>query len=195
MERPLFRYTVAQLEGIFANARDDEKTLVLLEAELKNRQVPRAVELHDLVRKALKALSSAEATGASPEQTSLELEVPKLFAAKPSPAPVAPSTVTAARSTSPREPLEIPRLGGAPARPRVVDQVPGASLTLDAAYKLLKATPNTSWEEVERIRQQLVLQAHPDKLATLSPEARGQAKGAAKEVNAAYMLLLAARQA
>jgi hypothetical protein len=39
-----------------------------------------------------------------------------------------------------------------------------------------------------------VLQAHPDKLTSLSPEIRNQAQAAAKQANTAYKILLAARQ-
>jgi len=62
-------------------------------------------------------------------------------------------------------------------------------MPLEEAYKVLKATPGTTWESIEHIRRTLVHQSHPSRWKMLSAENRAQALTEAKRVNAAYAAL------
>lgn len=70
---------------------------------------------------------------------------------------------------------------------------PAPTMSLEVAYKLLKSTPSSTWESVERTRRQLVMASHPEKLKGLADGARAQALAQASQVNAAYALLSRAR--
>lgn len=67
------------------------------------------------------------------------------------------------------------------------------TIPLEAAYMLLQCTPTTNWETIERFRRQLVLKAHPERLMGLNTSEKSQALDAARQVNAAYISLLAMR--
>ena len=63
------------------------------------------------------------------------------------------------------------------------------AMPLEDAYKVLKATPGTTWESIEQTRRTLVHQSHPSHLKTLSAEKRTQALAEATKVNVAYAAL------
>jgi len=60
---------------------------------------------------------------------------------------------------------------------------------VDDAYRLLKATPTSTWESIEQTRRQMVQQAHPSRVASLSPKKQTLARVKASRVNAAYIRL------
>ena len=62
-------------------------------------------------------------------------------------------------------------------------------MPVEDAYKLLKATAGSTWESIEQTRRQLVQQAHPSRVKSLSPERRASALAEARRVNAAYEAL------
>jgi len=63
------------------------------------------------------------------------------------------------------------------------------SITVEDAYKLLKATSGSAWESIEQTRRQMVQQSHPARLKSMSLERRNQSLVEAKMVNAAYAAL------
>lgn len=69
----------------------------------------------------------------------------------------------------------------------VAEQTP--LVTLSEAYKLLRATPSSSWESIELLRRELVHQSHPQSLKSMSADLRKQSFENARRVNAAYALL------
>lgn len=221
MTRPYLRYSIAQLEEMFPGIKSDHGVLKALEAELKNRQVPRAQALLQEVREMLatakqdsSATSQSELFSASTSREPLSTPARKGTVAfdpkksgrwdlptspeekgrSPTPIPPmqdGPGEIEILRFTpSPRAPK--PETGVSPeARKPPADEP--ALMPLDAAYKLLKCGPATAWEEIEKVRRQLVAQSNPERLASLAPEQKSQAQADAKRVNAAYKAILAAR--
>jgi len=63
------------------------------------------------------------------------------------------------------------------------------SITVEDAYKLLKATSGSAWESIEQTRRQMVQPSHPARLKSMSLERRNQTLAEAKMVNAAYAAL------
>ena len=66
-------------------------------------------------------------------------------------------------------------------------------MPMEEAYKLLKATPGSTWESVEQTRRLLVQASHPEKVRALPEGRRTQALAEAKRVNEAYAALSFAR--
>lgn len=189
MARPLMQHGVGQLEEMFAKSRADQRVLKQLEHELQYRQVPRALALLAEVQAAMYGLSPAPApTSAikSPAPPPATAPQPSLWDA-PAPAarPAAPTPPAVAASVALR-----PAVAGAPARPATP---PSPVMPLDDAYKLLKATPGSTWEFIEQTRRLLVQASHPEKARTLPEARRSQALAEAKRVNEAYAALSLAR--
>jgi DnaJ-domain-containing protein 1 len=63
-------------------------------------------------------------------------------------------------------------------------------MSKEQAFKILKVSPATSWEQIEQSRRELVARAQPDKLAGLSAEKRRALQDECRQVNAAYKSLL-----
>lgn len=70
------------------------------------------------------------------------------------------------------------------------EQVP-SMMSLEQAYRVLKATSTSSWDAIEFSRRQLVARAQPDKVAKLEPVKRKALIKEAREANIAYKVLLA----
>lgn len=217
MSRPFLRYTVAQLEGLFANGKNDPSLLKDLEIELKNRQVPRAQTLLLDVREALAAQKDMpESKGANLEPATLSSPLKLGGWPMPTSTSKTPSSQTelsfdaATRKANASE-LEVPRFAPIPKAPASAPAAPvlrveinankgspssteaAPSMSLDAAFKLLKCGPTTGWEEIERTRRQLVSKSHPARLAELRVEDKARAMADAKQVNLAVKTLLASR--
>jgi len=54
---------------------------------------------------------------------------------------------------------------------------------------VLKATPGSPWVSIEQTRRLLVQQAHPERVAAMSPDKRARVQAEARLANAAYALL------
>lgn len=184
MTRPLMQLGVGDLEALFAKSKTDVKALKQLEHELQYRQVPRAVALLAEVQAAMygatPAAPSKPAPAAVHQQTGL-WEQP----ARPATSPVAAPTA----APRPAEPTKAPAPPPLPKAPHAA-QPP---MPVEEAYKLLKATAGSTWESIEQTRRQMVLQSHPARLKSMSPERRAQALAEAKRVNTAYLTLSATR--
>lgn len=172
--RPLMQYGIRQLEEIFAAAKADREVLRQLEHELQYRQVPRAVALLSEVQAAIYP--------AAPDATA------DVAPALPPKAPVP--------SNSEGELLRSPILGAAVSAPiaRSIKQASSAiaetpPMPLDEAYRVLKATPASTWESIEQVRRQVVQQASPASKALLTADKRTQAQSDAQRANAAYATL------
>ena len=190
MARPLMQHGVGQLEEMFAKSKADQRVLKQLEHELQYRQVPRAVALLAEVQAAMYGLSPAPAAApvdkapatalAHPPQPSLWDTPPPTAQRQPAGPPSVVAVPVAAR----------PALAPAPARSATP---PAPVMPLDDAYKLLKATPGSTWESIEQTRRLLVQASHPEKLKNLPEGKRGQVLAEASRVNAAYAALSQAR--
>ena len=162
--RPYLRSTIVELEELFAAKRSETDTLNALKMELQFRNVPRATALLAKVKAAL--------AGGTPLIPTAQ---PELFATPPPPKP--PPSQPAA--------VILPK----PA-PRPAEKAPEApAMALEEAYKLLRVTAGTPWDEVEQARARLVQRSHPDALEGLSAEKRAAAVLDAKQANAAYAAL------
>lgn len=189
MARPLMQHGVGQLEELFAKSKADAKVLKQLEHELQYRQVPRAVALLAEVQAAMYGLSPGPAP------------TPAVKAPPPPPAPAPQPALwdtpaPAARPAAPPPPAVAapvapsPSVTAALARPAIP---PSPVMPLEDAYKLLKATPGSTWESVEQTRRLLVQASHPEKVRTLPEARRSQVLAEAKRVNEAYAALSVAR--
>jgi DnaJ-domain-containing protein 1 len=163
--RPFLRSTIVELEELFAAKRTDSDTLNALKTELQFRNVPRATALLAKVKNALSGDTSLIPTAQ-----------PGLFATALQPAPQRPQPTTSGILPKP-----IPKPAEKP------PEVP--AMPLDEAYKLLRVTAGTPWDEVEQARARLVQRSHPDALEGLSGEKRAAALSEAKRANAAYAAL------
>jgi hypothetical protein len=183
MARPLMQCGVGQLEELFAKSKADQRVLKQLEHELQYRQVPRAVALLVEVQAAMQRSTPvpAPAPAVEPPQPSLWDERPLPTVQPPaSPALLPPAAPVAARPAV--EPA-ITRFATPPA----------PEMPLEDAYKLLKATPSSTWESIEQTRRILVQASHPEKLRALPDSKRSQALTEASRVNAALATLSHAR--
>lgn len=190
MARPLMQHGVGQLEELFAKSKADAKVLKQLEHELQYRQVPRAVALLAEVQAAMYGLTPAAAPSPAPRapapvavpppQPSLWDVPPPPAIRTPAPAPAVVAAPAAARAAA------------APTPARAATP-PAPVMPLDDAYKLLKATPGSTWEAIEQTRRLLVLASHPGKLKGQTEGKRFQVLAEASRVNAAYAVLSQAR--
>ncbi|MFO1465548.1 MAG: hypothetical protein U1F35_03755 [Steroidobacteraceae bacterium] len=186
MPRPLLQLGVGDLEALFSKSKTDVKVLKQLENELQHRQMPRAVALLAEVQAAMYGATPA-APAVTPTQPAPAPHQPGLWEPPPAtaPAPVAapvapPRQATPAKAPAPPAAAKVPQ----PAAP---------VMPLEDAYRLLKATPGSTWESIEQTRRQLVQQSHPARLKSMSPERRTQVLAEAKRVNSAHSTLSQAR--
>ena len=167
--RPLLRHTIAQLEELFATKRTLADVLKELEAELQFRHVPRAVSLLAKVR----AVSKGGNLPAPPKLRSFPRQPEISSAATSVVIPLATTVVPVVQAKS---------------APPTGEDVP--TITLEEAYKLLRATAGSSWAEIEQVRRFLVQRAHPDNLAELSADKRTVVQADVKRANMAYSVIL-----
>lgn len=199
MPRPLMQHGVGQLEDMFGSCRGNLQVLRQLENELQHRQVPRALALLEKVQAAMAATGDAPSERPSqpptrpPTPATAPPTQPELWGRTP--APVVPPVrlppsppVAVAPTPQPPRPAPPVRPADAPAAPKPA--APSApTMPVEDAYKLLKATAGSTWESIEQTRRQLVQQAHPSRVKSLSPERQAQSLADARRVNAAYAVL------
>jgi len=170
--RPFLRSTVVELEDLFATKRADTDTLNALKTELQFRNVPRATALLTRVKAAL----SGETALIPPAQ-------PALFLSPSSPQP-SPSQSPQPHSVVLPKPIL-----------KSSEKEPGTrQMALDEAYKVLRVTEGTSWEQVEQARAKIVQRSHPDALEGLNSDKRAAMLTEARRANAAYAAIALARR-
>ena len=197
---------IAQLEALFAASKTDERVLKQLERELQYRQVPRAVALLAEVQAAMYGATPVNDQTAPPAQVPAPVRRPQplqplqpdLWRGTPA-VPAVPARMLVqtplppiARGVPPERAgvaVPSPRALSAPTSPTGA----GSAMSVDDAYKVLKATPGSTWESIEQTRRQMVQLAHPERLASMNAEKRVQAQAEARRVNAAYGVLLQRR--
>jgi DnaJ-domain-containing protein 1 len=167
-ERPYMRSTIVELEALFAVKLLDTDTLDALKTELQFRNVPRAISL----------LAKVKVAMSEPKSLALNAQ-PSLFVDSPSAGLPRLSPVV-----FPTE--SLPESGEAPKEV--------ASVSIDEAYRLLRVTSTTPWENIEQARDRLVRRSHPDALEGLSAEKQVAALADARQVNAAYAALAEERR-
>lgn len=177
------QHGVAQLEEMFAKGRGDLKVLEQLENELQYRQVPRAIALRAEVQAAISSATPPRLTPARPPAP----QHPNLWERA-----AAPHTTMETANAVPFHPATSSRPADASASPSPA-LPPERTMPLEDAHKLLKATVGSTWESIEQTRRQLVQQAYPGRLQSMSPQRRAQVLAEARRVNAAYVALSQAR--
>ncbi len=183
MSRPLMQYGVGQLEEMFAKAKSDLKILKQLESELQCRQVPRAVALLTEVQWVIySATRSAGAMGDLPPATQPAMPVIQQSGLFEHPETL---TINAGQSPVVIQP-QPPSMTTPPPKQSTSTAV---TIPVNEAYKLLNATPGSTWKSIEQTRRLLVQQAHPSRVAALSAIKRAQIEAEAVQVNAAYLRL------
>lgn len=196
MPRTLMQFGIAKLEEIFASSKDDAVLLTALDEELQYRHVPRAVALHAKVQRALskakaQATPNSDAVSPVPEVAVPQDRQPDLWGEQAdSVPPVAPARAVARPTPHP----VAPQAAVQPSVPESLVALESATpldMSVNNAYRILKATSASTWEEIEETRRQLVQEAHPQRVARLSPERRAQARVEANRINTAYAVLLA----
>ena len=65
-------------------------------------------------------------------------------------------------------------------------RAPGSSQRARSPYEVLQVRPGASQRAIAAAYRRLVLQYHPDKVASMAPEFRELAERRMKEINAAY---------
>lgn len=194
MSRPLMQQGVAQLEELFKRSRSDVNVLKQLEYELQHRKVPKATTLLVEVQA---AISGAVPAGSSPDvlipsflsdkSSAPNIQQPELWD-RPALTPVA-ATATIDSPSPPMLKVGAQLRTVVPSPPSPEEPV----MPLGEAYKILKATPSSTWESIEQTRRELVQQSLPSRIASLGAEKRLLAQAEAKRVNAAYAALWRAR--
>lgn len=212
MSRPLMQHGVQQLREMFDHSKADAGVLGQLEQELRHRQVPRAAVLLAEVRAAMASASDAGVQGsvappvpqtALPRQADLWTRPLTQPLPVPSPAPAtSPAPVPALAPTPATLPgfaLPVRVLAATPTAARTAAPTPPppravASMTVEDACKLLKTTPNATWESIEQTRRLLVQQSSPARISTMGLARRTQALEDAHRVNDATAVLSRARE-
>lgn len=186
MPRPLMQRGVGELEALFGRCKADTKVLKQLEHELQYRHVPRAVALLANVQAAMSEPTSATPVVSAPPAASAAPPTPQQPALWEQPA-VQPN-FTAAMSKELNRPAASDKelVETVTAKPY---SAPEERMSLEDAYKLLKATESATWESVEQARRHIVQQSHPRQLKLLPPDRRIQALSEARRVNAEYAAL------
>jgi hypothetical protein len=182
MPRPLMQHGIGQLEELFARGKADPSVLKQLESELRYRQVPRAVTLLSQVQGAMYGSNASR----PPPTTVTEPTTRPLFPTTPATEPVIPlvSPSRIVETTTVHSASASVTAAGSEPTPR-----PAAPMPLAEAYKLLKATPSSTWETIEKIRREVVQQSHPERLKLFSPEKRSEVLSVAERTNDAYIVL------
>ena len=203
MTRPLARLGIDALEALFETGKQDLPALKQLIGELAYRNVPRATALLDKAQNVFKFVklhqkefvsgtsTPSDTRDLAGTQTSIqdrfEFDVP-IFASTEWPK---------------RPPRQVPIAGVAPpvrvvmptlTMPAAVVPRPAPiAMSVEQAYRVLKATLVSSWDDIEVSRRQLVARAQPDRVAKLESAKRKALQDEAREANVAYKVLLQAR--
>lgn len=193
MTRPLARVGIDELEALAAPPAISTKDLKAIAYELGHRSTLRASILLDKINLKLKShLNSAPAdtrdlaATPTPIQDGFEFDVP-IFAPTELPKrPPKPMPVAAALPV----PVVLPTFAEEWA---VTPEPVPIAMSVEQAYRVLKATSASTWDTIEFSRRQLVSRAQPDKVAKLEPAKRKALLEEAREANTAYKVLLQAR--
>lgn len=200
-DRPFISNSVVDLELLFAKTPSDTQLLANLLHELTFRHVPRAQALYQKVSKAFEASSATAPAAVSPEAARLKTILEKARAERKKspqhelfndPHPIAESaSVQSEPSTSPLPRAQPKRQVTPPSVSTVVETV----MSVEEAYRMLKATPGIEWEVIEMTRRQIVQHSSPTDSKRLDDVQRIEALALARRANNAYAVLFELRRA
>ena len=191
MTRPLERLGIDTLEALAAPPGISLKDLMSIADELAHRSTLRASILLDKVKLKLRSFGNTAPTATrdlagtlTPIQNGFEFEVPLFPTTELLKRPPKPTQVAAAQSV----PVVLPTLA-----PASAPEPAPITMSVEQAYRVLKATSASTWDAIEFSRRQLVARAQPDRVTKLEPVKRKALLQEAREANTAYKVLLRAR--
>lgn len=194
MTRPLARVGIDELEALAVPQGISTKDLRSIAFELRHRSTLRATLLLDKINLKLKVPGTSEpadtrdlAGTPTPTQNGFEFDVP-IFAPTELPKRL-PKPVPIAAASQP-VPVTLPVFTEVGA---LAPETATITMSVEQAYRILKATSASTWDAIEFSRRQLVARAQPDSLAKLDPAKRKAMLTEAREVNIAYKVLLQSR--
>lgn len=201
--RPLMQRTIGDLEIMFSNSPADTTLLAQLAAELKHRNVPRAQALDQKVRKALDTADTTKQNLSADERDESVVRPKTILArarakqANGNQAELWREASTANTLSGPsgetRE-VSIPkRTSDAPSPGKKSHTSDDHSMSVEEAYRILTAKPDSTWEALEMKRRQIVQLSSPSHTKHLSSGERSKLLSNARQVNQAYMALCLAR--
>lgn len=208
--RPFFQSKIEELQQIFDASHGDRAVLKKLAAELKHRQVPKAVALLAKVKKVIDAVSPARTEAPSRQETDHPTHAPthKVVNCQSCQQRLRVELATERRRyTCPSCKTKFlvsfedgvfsvvfSSPAGSGEEPMNRASADGAKLTLSEAYQIFGANADTSWETIEQTRRRLIQQYHPDKVAALGPKLRAVAEFEGKRINVAFNIIRKSRQ-
>ncbi len=201
--RPYFRHSVTELNQLYEQAKDDAIELSRLAHELKLRQTSKEKAIARMVEKSIARLSEPEEKGSSrttassaekedkPRTTEVVCQgcaqnlrisiVPGISELR------CPKCHIGFRATYVKDVFSVafdkPDSESSKARNQE------GPMTLEEAFRVFDAKPDTPWEDIEKCRRRLLQQYHPDKVASLGPKLRKLAETEGKSINVAFQLL------
>jgi len=201
--RPLMQRTIGDLEIMFSESPGDTNVLAQLAAELKHRNVPRALALDQKVRKALDTANTTKKSQAVDERDESVVRLKTLLAkdrakqANMNQAELWSEASTANTSSGPGgETIEVPipkRNSDAPSPGKKLPTSDNHSMSVEEAYRILTVKLDSTWEALEMKRRQIVQLSSPSHTKHLSSGERLKLLSNARKVNQAYMTLCLAR--
>jgi hypothetical protein len=194
MTRPLARVGIDELEALAAPPGISTKDLKSIAYELGHRPTLCATILLDKINLKLRAPGTSAiadrrdlAGTPTPTQNGFEFDVPIIARAELPKRPPKPALSTVA--TRP-VPLALPDFTEVVA---LAPETATLAMSVEQAYRTLKATSVSTWDAIEFARRQVVARAQPDRVAKLEPARRKALLAEAREANIAYKVLLQAR--
>lgn len=204
-DRPLMQRTIVDLEAMFSSSPEDANVLNQLSIELKHRNVPRALALYQKVQKALDVgdtpkpqtsprpatneaenrVSRMKTTLAKASAEHAQGRQPELWSdLQPAATPPAVHSMPAASPPQKDVPLPKSRTG----------EASSPAMSVEDAYRVLKATPASGWESIEVARRESVQCSSPVNIKLLDDASRSEFLTGARRANQAYLILCDARR-
>ena len=189
MTRPHRQLCIDALESLAASPNVSSKALKSIAAELKHRSSLRASILLDEVNSKLKQFKDP-APVVTRDLAAPQTQLQKDFGFDdteftPPELPKRPFKATPVVTRPQPVPVALPILPIAPPSPKPVP----ITMSVEQAYRVLKATAASSWEAIEFSRQRIVDRARPERGANLEPDKHKALLDEAREANSAYEVL------
>lgn len=163
----------AQTAGILGTTAPTIPTLKDVGRKVVARQSALNLELPGFVSAADEPLAEAPLPSLPPSERA-EIQIPVFVSTESQPVGAKSGPHSASAQPSPKNTFPA--------------AAPG--MALEQAYRVLKVTAASTWEQVEASRRDLVARAQPDKVAKLAPDKRRQLQDEARQVNQAYQRLM-----
>jgi DnaJ-domain-containing protein 1 len=182
----LERLGIDSLEASFGRLSVSEDELLDLKEELEIRTTLRAKGLLDKVNQ---KLADGQRPKTSPSRAPASASSHKPYERVPVEIPVfvpGPNSANVVVEQPPNKPISP--VTATEVKPVVTDA--SMAMSPEQAFKVLRVSATSSWEEIERSRRDLVARAQPDRLVGVPAEKRRALQDECRMVNTAYKCLL-----